>query len=287
MTGFGRGSGELGEGRVVVEIKSVNHRFLEVRSRAPRELMSGEALVERVLRRRLSRGYCTVNCWYEGARGGATTVDKGALSAHLDRLIEVGEEKELVLADLIPVLAAAPDLFVTPRPEDSEQLERALREAVGEAIDALVEMREREGGAMAGDLEARLEAVSRHVEEVARLAEGWPEIALARIRERVGALLESGVEGVEPGRMEVEAAVLADRADISEEITRLRSHVKQLGSLWERDDPVGRKAEFLIQEMAREVNTVGAKASLSAISAAVVELKTELEKMRELVQNIE
>ncbi len=287
MTGFGRGSADFGEGRLVLEIKSVNHRFLEVRSRAPRELMAGEAHVERLLKRRLGRGYCTVNLSYEGNLGGAMNVDKGALGAYLESLIEVGKDTDLCLADLIPVLAGAPDLFTTPDIQDESALEGAIEVALAEATGKVINMRKKEGAAMAKDFLKRLATVRKYVKQVNKLAIDWPKTALMRSRERLRVLLAEIGSEIDTGRAEAEAALLADRTDITEEITRLISHCDQMTQLTKSDEPVGRKAEFLIQEMVRETNTIGSKASHREISALVINMKTELEKMRELAQNIE
>lgn len=277
----------MGEGRVVLEIKSHNHRFLEVRARAPRELLAGEVLVERLLQDRLSRGYCTVNLWYEGRLGGSTAIDKGALKSHLDSLIEVGNERELCLADLIGVLAGAPDLFVTPRVEDEDELATAITDAFEQAIESLSGMREAEGRIMAEDFAARIESLRKGVAELERLAETWPKIALERLKKRLKMLVEDKDTGLDPARLATEAAILADRSDISEELTRLASHLEQMETLADSNVPVGRKAEFLIQEMSREANTIGSKTAQPEINSIVIEIKSDLEKMRELAQNIE
>jgi uncharacterized protein (TIGR00255 family) len=286
MTGFGRGSAELGDGRVVLEIKSVNHRFLEIRTKAPRELLSGEVMVEQLLRRNLARGFCNVNLWYEGNVGGMTAVDKRALKAHLESLVEVAGETELCLTDLVPVLAGAPDLFATPLVEDEEQLARAIETAFLQASDALIGMREAEGGAMAKEFSKRLDDIKKSVSRLGELAGKWPKTAFERIRERLALLGDGGLD-LNQGRMEAEVALLVERADITEEITRLKSHITQAASLVRVDQPVGRKAEFLIQEMGREANTIASKTQSPEISALIINLKTELEKMRELAQNVE
>jgi uncharacterized protein (TIGR00255 family) len=145
MTGFGRGSAEFAEGRIVIEIKAVNHRYLEVRSRAPREFLTAESLVEQLLRKRLRRGFCTVNIWYEGDRGGTTAIDKEALKNHLESLIRIGKEMELCLTDLVPVLASSPDLFTTPRMDDEEVLKKSVNAAFSKSIEKLIAMRKAEG----------------------------------------------------------------------------------------------------------------------------------------------
>ncbi len=287
MTGYGKGSASLGDGRVVVEMKSVNHRFIEVRCRAARELMLGETVVERRIRERIGRGYITVNLTYAGGSGSGMLIDPAVAKDHIARLIEIGEATELCLADLIPVLGGAPDLFAPPKLDDEAEATQSIRSACDEAVAAMIEMRLAEGKAMAGDYEKILAAVKAYVEKLAALAESWPETAFLRIKERLDGLFAKLDGDLDVNRVEAEAAVLVDKADVNEEITRLRSHLDQMAGLLKADEPVGRQAEFLIQEMARETNTVASKASLTEIRSMSVKIKTELEKLRELVQNIE
>ncbi len=287
MTGFGRGEAQLGQGRLVLEIKSVNHRFLEVRSRSPREMLSSETRIEQLLRKRLGRGYCTVSLWYEGNLGETTTIDKAALQTYLKSLIEVGEEMDLCLKDLIPVLASAPDVYSTPLVTDETLLNDALNRATNEALDKLVDMRKTEGQAMSNEIKDRLNHINTLVTQINTLAVGWPKIALKQIQERLKSLTANTEISVDPQRVEAEVAVLVDRADILEEVTRLKSHLDQMATLFDSDEPVGRKMGFILQEIGREANTIGSKAALPEITTFVVDVKAELEKIRELALNIE
>jgi uncharacterized protein (TIGR00255 family) len=287
MTGFGRGVADLEDGRLVVEIKAVNHRFLEVRCRAPRELMAGETIVERMLRDHLSRGYCTVNIWYEGKNGGTTRLDQEALETHLNSLIAVGKKLDLCLADLVPTLAGAPDLFSSPHFEDESDFADSARLACERALTGLTEMRKLEGHEMSKTFSTILTDIEKQIAKLEKLTEKWPGIALERTQERLDALIENAEINIDPSRLAAEAAILVNKADVTEEITRMGSHLVQAQQLLTSKVPIGRKAEFLIQEMGREVNTVGSKAVLPEINILVVETKTGLEKLRELAQNIE
>jgi uncharacterized protein (TIGR00255 family) len=289
MTGFGSGKAALNDGFVVVEIKTVNHRFLEIRSRAPRELLYGEALVERLIRERLDRGYCSVNLWYEGSLGGSTAIDRGALRTHLDSLVEVAKEKDLVLTDLVGILAGAPDIFTTPRIDDEAVLDRSIREAFEKAVRSLTSMREIEGEAMAEKLRSLATHLNAQVSRLSEECRGWPVEALSRLKERILNLLKDsgGGKEIDQGRIVSEAALLADRADVTEEITRLLSHLSQMSDTIAMQSPMGRKLEFLIQELGREANTIASKTMLPKVSEAVIEIKADLEKMREIAQNIE
>jgi uncharacterized protein (TIGR00255 family) len=287
MTGFGIGSAPLGEGRLVVEIKTVNHRFLEIRSRVPKELVAAEPQLEKLVRASLSRGHCTIVVTYDASASGTARLDTGALEAYLAQIRSVSSKTGVPLADLIPLLATAPNLYVPPIFDEPEALASAVDQAFAEAASKLMAMREVEGRAMSEDISARLRGIRAAVDDLKRLSESYASTILARTRQRVAALLAEVDVAIETGRIEAEVALLADKADISEEITRLASHCGQMALLLASSEPVGRRFDFLIQEMSREANTIGAKAAFAELTHVVIEFKAELEKMRELVQNVE
>jgi len=288
MTGFGRGKARLGRGHLVVEIKSVNHRFVDIKTRAPHELLSAESAIERQLRRRLSRGACTVEISFKGSSGERAILDKAALRAHLESLIEVSTETDLVLTDLIPALTTAQDLFTFPHAANDDEFENALIEACDKALDNLVEMRQSEGEAMKTTLETLVTELEATLRTMNELSDEWPSMTKERIRQRIETLIgQSNGAHLDEGRLEQEVAIAVSRADVTEEFTRMDSHIGQLTELLTRDGPIGRRMEFIIQEMGRETNTIGSKVGLSTISTLVVDTKTTLEKIRELAQNCE
>jgi uncharacterized protein (TIGR00255 family) len=287
MPGFGRGDAPLGEGRVVVELRTVNHRFLEVRSHAPGGMAGCEALVERLLRRRLARGYCTATLSYEGPLGNANSIDAGALCSHLEALVEVAEASGLVLADLVPVLAGAPDLFKAAGGGKREEIEKAVDAAFEPAVRDLLAMRTAEGQAMGRQIRAGVAAMRGCVETLEAGAADAAQQAFEKLTERLRALLATADHGLDGKRLEAEAALLASRADISEELARLASHCDQMAAACEAAGPVGRRMEFLLQEMTREASTAGAKTGKAEACHVIVDLKSEIEKVRELVQNVE
>jgi uncharacterized protein (TIGR00255 family) len=287
MTGFGIGSALLGEGRLVVELKTVNHRFLEIRSRVPKELVAAEPQIEKLVRSTLSRGHCTIVITYDVSSGGAARLDTRALESYLAQLEGVASKTGVPRAELVPLLATAPNLYVPPIFVEPAALAAAVDQAFAEAASKLMAMREIEGRAMAADISARLSGIRAAVGDVQRLAAGYAATILSRTRLKVAALLAEEEFALETGRIEAEVALLADKADISEEITRLASHCDQMGQLLASTEPVGRRLDFLIQEMSREANTVGAKAAFAELTHVVIEFKAELEKIRELVQNVE
>jgi uncharacterized protein (TIGR00255 family) len=289
MTGFGVGDVTLPEGRVVAEIRSVNQRFLDVRARLPRELADLSLFAEQVARERLRRGRVELLVHAEGAVIRPCILDKDRARAALRSLAELRDEASPGAEVPIGLLAAVPDLFVPPGGAELAALRGSVKLAIERAVDAMDAMCRREGEALAADLRARCGVLRDLVAEVGRLADGTREAVQQRLRERLARLL-SGVEAnVDAARLEAEVVILADRSDVTEELTRLGSHLDQFCDVSgdDRGEPVGRRLDFLLQEMLREANTLGAKAQDAALSHRVVAIKVELERLREQVQNIE
>lgn len=287
MTGFGAGRATAGAEDLDVEVRSVNHKFCEVKVRLPRDLPSLELELVRSVKDRLARGGVDVSVRRASARGAVSVRVDAALAEEYARAFReiqgrLGLAGSLALGE---VLAAEGVVRLEERAVDLDAARDAARAALAQGLDALVAMREREGAALARDLAARLAQIEALVADVERLAPESIDRHRARLQERIGEVAR-GV-ALDPSRLAQEVALFADRMDVSEELTRLRSHVAQVRSLLAGDEPAGRKMEFVVQEMHREANTVGSKSQSAAISAAVVSLKAEIERIREQVQNVE
>ena len=287
MTGFGSGRGAAGGEEVVVEVRSVNHKFCEVKIRLPRELSALEMDLTRAVKDRLARGGIEVAVRRAGVGGTmAPRVDAGLAEAYARAYAEVaarlGLHGQVALSDII---AAEGVIRLDDRDADLDAARVASERAMGQALDALLAMRVREGEALRRDLEARLATVEGLVVRVEALAPQAVEHHRNRLAERVLELTR-GVP-LEQGRLAQEIALLAERTDVAEEVTRLRSHVAQARQLLGSGEPAGRKLDFLVQEMHREGNTIGSKSQHAEISGVVVSLKAEIERMREQVQNVE
>jgi uncharacterized protein (TIGR00255 family) len=287
MTGFGAARGASGGEELDVEVRSVNHKFCEVKVRTPRELAALEIEAGRIVKERLARGGVEVAIRRPGGSSGlAPRIDLALAESYARALRELqarlGLPGALTLAD---VVAADGVVRLEERSVDLDAAREALRRALSAALDALVQMRVREGEALARDLAARLELVEAAVGKVEALGPPALEHHRARLAERVQELAR-GVT-VDPARLEQEIVLLADRTDVTEEVTRLRSHVAQVRALLGLAEPAGRKLDFLVQEMHREVNTIGSKSQSAEIAAVVVSMKAEIERMREQVQNVE
>ena len=288
MTGFGVGRAQSGDEELTVELKSVNHKFCEVKVRLPRELAMLEASLLKTVKDRLARGAIDLTV----KRQGATTT---AQVPQVD--LALAAEYRRVIAEVaghfgLPEGFSARDLTLLPgvmRLEEKGVDLAAATLAAGPALETalrgLLQMRELEGEALRADLEHRLGLVAALSKEVAELAPRAVEELKKRLEERI-AELSHGI-AVEPQRLAQEVAFQAERADVAEEMTRLASHLDQFQGLIQSPEPAGRKMDFLVQEMHREVNTTGSKSQHPEISRRIVTLKAELERIREQVQNIE
>jgi uncharacterized protein (TIGR00255 family) len=287
MTGFGAGRAAHGDEEIDVEVRAVNHKFCEVKVRLPRELAAIELVLGRAVKDRLARGGIDVSVRRGAAHATVVPRVDPELAAQYARAFrEVQARLGLAGAlELRDVLAAEGVVHLEERAVDVEAGRQAALAALGGALDALVEMRAREGAALARDLEGRLAQVEAHAAEVEALAPASIEHYRARLQERVAEVARGFTP--DPARLAQEVALFADRMDVAEEITRLRSHVAQVRALLAGDEPAGRKMEFVVQEMHREANTIGSKSQSAAIAATVVALKAEIERLREQVQNVE
>jgi uncharacterized protein (TIGR00255 family) len=288
MTGFGRGEAALGAGRAVAESRSVNHRAFEVRVHGPKEALPLSGEIGEIARRRAQRGRFEVHLWIDGDTGTRAVLDRQLARDAFRALASLRDE--LAPGEPVPLslLAAVPDLFGPAAVGPSDDVRRAILEAVERSLAALDLMREREGVALATDLASRLGRIRGLRARVAERAPDAVEQQRRRLRDRVERLAADPTLPLDPARLEQEVALIADRTDIAEELTRLASHSDQVERLLaEQQDPVGRKLDFLLQELAREANTIGAKSQDVVIAHLVVELKTEIERMREQAQNVE
>ncbi len=288
MTGFGRGEAGGARRSFTVEVQSVNHRFLEVRCRLPKRLLSLEPRVQRAIQQRFARGHFEVAVQEQALEGSGRTlrVDLTLARQYVEALRTLQRELDLPGDVTLEQLAAQRELITVEEPEESlEGAWTELAPAVTAALDALEAMRQREGAALAAALEAHLGEVEATVARLIARAPSLVAIQRDRLRERVAELLDGRLP--DPVRLEQEVALLAERSDIAEECERLRSHVAQFREALGQAGQQGRRLEFLLQEMHREANTTGSKVGDAALAHEVVGLKAALERLREQVQNIE
>ena len=288
MTGFGAGQATVDAEELSVEVRSWNHKFCEVKARLPRELASLEQGIVKMVKDRIARGSVEVFIKRHrlGESGGAPAVDIALAREYFAALSTLAAELRLAGEVRMQDIAAQPGVIsVKEREVDLTQASKALETSLAHALDRLTEMRELEGQAIEADLRARLSLIQELASQVKALGPRVLAEYQQRLSERVAELARGVV--IDPQRLAQEIAFFAERSDIAEEITRLFSHLDQFRKLSQTPEPSGRKMEFLVQEMNREVNTAGSKSQHMEISSRVVAMKAELERVREQVQNVE
>jgi uncharacterized protein (TIGR00255 family) len=287
MTGYGRASAALGGGTITVQVSSVNRRSLDLSVKLPGEWESLEAEVGERIRRAAARGKVHVDIEYSAAKGSSEISWNDAnVGAALDKLAALADSRRIPFEPTAELLwQIANSQRSTAEMPTPELARKDLFTALDEAIKGFSGMRAKEGSALLADFNARIGACRGLVDAVAAKA---PSVAPSYRAQLMKRLREAGLElNVEDERVLREIALFADRCDISEEITRFRSHIDQLSTLLKTDDEIGRKADFILQEMGREANTIGSKANDLEIAKGVIELKNELERIREQMANVE
>lgn len=295
MTGFGRGEGETPAGRIRVEVHAVNHRYSDINLRLPRSLSLLEERIRGLVAEYVTRGRVEMQIVLDPTAEHAVAVQVNTSLArqYADSLRSLAQELGLPPAVDLPLLVQLPDVLAAAEPSfDPDMVGPSVEQVVRQALQQMQEMRAREGDKLAVDLRQRAAQVRTWVDQVEAQAPRVVEHYRDRLQQRVRELLGESGSLVDPQRLAAEVAIFADRSNITEEVVRLKSHLDQFSQALsqpaaEGKGAVGRKLDFLLQEMNREINTVGAKANDLAISQHVVWIKAELEKMREQVQNLE
>jgi uncharacterized protein (TIGR00255 family) len=288
MTGYGAAEVATDAGRLSAEIRSVNHRYCEISLRLPRSISGLEGPVRQHVTERLSRGKINLTVSWEGyaEEGGRLRVNHDVARQVVAALAELKEKYDLGGAVDARSVASMPDVLTWDRPPvDEIRLWEQLKKVLDGTLDNMAHMKVREGEALRREFELRLGAVERLLARAEERAPLRPREAQERMLARLKPLL--GDVPVDPVRVAQEVAFLAERLDCTEECVRMRAHLDQFRRLFDDPEPAGRKLNFLLQEMNREVNTLGSKGNDTVIAEVVIELKDEIEKLREQVQNVE
>ncbi|NLY43588.1 MAG: YicC family protein [Clostridiaceae bacterium] len=288
MTGYGRSEIQKGDKEIIVEIKSVNHRYTDFSIRISKYYSFLEERVREYIQRFISRGKVDVYISIDshGDEDKVVYLNEGLAASYISALRDLQQKYHLQDDISVSSVAHFSDIFVIERKEeDQEELWNNVEEALYEALQDLISMRAREGLRLAEDLIQRGKYIYSVIEEIEQRS---PQVVV-EYRDKIEARIRELLSNVpfDENRLLTEVAIFADRVSITEEIIRLKSHLVELQDIINSDQPVGRKLDFLIQEMNREINTIGSKANDLIISKKVVSVKAELEKMREQVQNIE
>lgn len=286
MTGYGKGVAESAGRKVGVEIKSVNHRFLDMNIKLPRTLGFAEDIIRSEVKGAITRGHLDIYVNYERESGGKISMDE-QLARDYCTMAAKAAMKFSITNDLsVSALFRMPEVVVVKEEdEDEEAVGKLVEQAVREALNGLSVMRAREGEMLMRDFSEKLANISAFVDEVEKLAPVTVEEHKNRMRERITEML--GDVAFDEARLMNEAAFFADKVAVDEEIARLRSHIAHFRGICAAGGALGKKLDFIVQEMNRETNTIGSKCSDSKIAQCVISAKCEIEKVREQVQNVE
>jgi uncharacterized protein (TIGR00255 family) len=288
MTGFGRGEYKSEKQDFLVEIKTVNHRYSDLFLKLPRQLSFLEDKIRESISKCISRGKIDVFVSYEeyGDNSRSVLLDEPLAKAYL-KSVEALKEKYNLKDDIsVSLIARFPDVLKVEKTEvDEDETWQSFKKALDEALEALVKMRETEGAGLKKDMIERASYILGIVDNIDEYSPQVVKDYKQRLESRLKELLNQQV--VDESRIATEVAIFADRCSINEEIVRLKSHIRQFKQTLDMDQPVGRKLDFIVQEMNREINTIDSKANDIEIAKHVVEIKSEIEKIREQIQNIE
>lgn len=288
MTGFGRAKSEKGEREYLIEIKSVNHKYSDITIKAPRNLLYLEDRIRKTVLNRIARGKVDIYITYLnfGIEGKNVIINKPLAKEYIKELTELAEEAEIDGKIRVTEISKFPDVINVQEVDINEDLIwQELSECLNMALDKFIEMRNAEGERIKNDLQGRIEKVEALVEEISKLSTGLVDEYIVKLEQRIKELLKTDV--VDQNRLAQEIVIYSDKCSIEEELTRLSSHIIQFRKMLEETGNIGKKMDFLMQEMNRETNTIGSKSAKLEITNLVVRVKTELEDIREQIQNIE
>lgn len=288
MTGFGRAKLEKNDRIYNIEIKSVNHKYNDISIKLPRTLSYLEDKIKKTISNNISRGKVDVFITFENYsnEGKDIIVNKELVKNYMDKFIELANENNLSINIPVTEITKLPEvLTLKDNNADEDIIENELLECLNEAINNFVNMREAEGNKIKEDLERRISKIEPQIEKISTYSTGLIEEYVVKLNERIKEILKTNI--VDEARLAQEVVIYADKSSVEEEITRLRSHINQFRTMLNEEKPIGKKMDFLIQEMNREINTTGSKSGSLDITNLVIEIKTELEDIREQIQNIE
>ncbi|HRJ89301.1 MAG: YicC family protein [Blastocatellia bacterium] len=289
MTGFGRGSFTDESLAIAVELKTVNNRFLDVNMRLPSEMQALESNFKRLISGRLSRGRVEVNVQYDREEAVVYELNRPLIEGYLRAIKEMQDEFALSGEPDLNVVARLPNVLLTKKAELEDAFSTAAENALNLALDDLEQMRESEGAMLQAEVSQRLDEIEKRLLPIEAEAGTIGEEYRLRLTKRIGEMLaksESQIE-IDQGRLAQEIAYIADRSDISEEIARLRTHIEHFRTIMNEEKEVGKRLDFLTQELNREANTITSKTNNMSVKENALQIKSEIEKIREQVQNVE
>ena len=288
MTGFGRANLEKNGRNYIIEIKTVNNKYNDITVKLPRSVSFMEEVIRKFTANKIHRGKVdiTLNLYDYSNKIKKIVLNKELAKEYINQLKKIAEENNLSQEINVVDVAKLPDICNIIQTEDTEEIQKEIMECLETAITNLLQMRTAEGENIKQDLKTRIKRVEQIIEQISSESTGLIEEYVVKLRKRVTELLNS--DQIDENRIAQEAVIYADKTSIEEELTRLKSHTKQFNELIEEaNGPVGKKLDFIIQEMNRETNTIGSKSGSNNITKLVIDMKVELEDIREQIQNIE
>ena len=288
MTGYGRAKLQKESREYIVEIKSVNHKYLDMNIKLPRNLFCMEDRVRKSISNKISRGKIDVFITYinNGIEGKNILINKDIARLYIKELEELANENNIASGLRATEISKLPEVLNIAIDEDDEdKIWSDLNECLEEALSNFVNMRETEGERIKLDLEERLNEINENVAKIIQNSTGLIEEYVVKLRNRIKEMLDTDI--VDETRLAQEIVIYSDKISIEEEITRIKSHIEQFRTLLDEKDPIGKKADFIIQEMNRETNTMGSKSGSIDTINLVIKIKTQIEDIREQIQNIE
>ncbi|MBA5850529.1 YicC family protein [Clostridium sp. cel8] len=288
MTGFGRGSSDSSDISFDVEIKTVNHRYCDLNIRMPKSFMPIEGKIRSLILKQISRGkvdvFITQNDY--GNKKGKAILDEDLMESYVDCLNKIKDKYGIKEQPSIDLISKFPDVITLKREdEDLDEIWSVLKVALEDALNMLLNMREKEGAKLKGDIILKCNLIQKYLDKINKISVNLVEEFRNKLRDRIKELRDG--YDLDEERIAMEVAIFADKSCIDEEIVRLKSHVGQFQDTLTLDEPVGRKLDFILQEMNREANTIASKSTNLDVTNLVINIKNEIEKIREQIQNIE
>ncbi len=287
MTGYGKSNLSINSREYQVEIKTVNHKYIDTNIRIPRTISYLEEDIRKLITSKLKRGKVDISITFENYSedGNDIRINTELAKMYIENLRKLAEEENLASNIEVTEITKLPDVLTIKSNLDEKQIKEELLQVVNDAINQLIDMRKNEGKRISEDILVKISQIEEKKEEIFALSTGLIDEYVVKLEARIKEILRT--EEIDKSRLMQEVVIYADKCSVEEEITRLNSHIGQLRNLINSDEPAGKKMDFLIQEMNRETNTIGSKANNLEITNRVVDIKTILEDIREQIQNIE
>lgn len=287
MTGYGKSSLAINSKEYQVEIKTVNHKYIDINIKMPKVISYLEEDIRKEISKSIKRGKVDISIGFENysKEGNHVRINTELAKMYIENLRKLAEEENLSADIEVTDISRLPDVLIIKNEFDENQIKIELIDVVRNAVNQLIEMRKNEGIKISEDINAKISQIEEKIQEIFTLSTGLIDEYVVKLEARIKELLQT--EDIDKSRLMQEVVIYADKCSVDEEITRLKSHILQLRNLLETNEPTGKKMDFLLQEMNRETNTIGSKANSLEITNRVVDIKTILEDIREQIQNIE